>query len=309
VEDHRLDDTTAEPVRSVLEQHVRLGDDAPLLVWRRNGRRRSLRLPHGSDAPAAARESLVQPGATWTLKWAVIVWRAEIEMADGSRVPVRYACIHLAGRPHADLVVQHYTATEAGEVPLGEPEAVDRVAPLIPPWQPRRRRERGDQGWWRTSGALAAGLGLLAGGVAADLTVDAAGRFGPTSVHRATITDVAANERASYPADFTILAQTASGERVDFAYTQTDRLYQMLDAGQPVRVTLSDLTGRPVALDTGTASYNLVADVPEIAAMCLVLAVAGVVFALMQGRVRNRWGLLPALATFVLFGLKLVGFW
>jgi hypothetical protein len=98
-EDHRLDPAAVEPVRSVLEQHARLEDDAPLLVWKRKGAPRSLRLPHGSDAALAAREAIRESGATWTLQWAVVVWHAEIEMADGSRAPVRYACIHLAGRP------------------------------------------------------------------------------------------------------------------------------------------------------------------------------------------------------------------
>jgi hypothetical protein len=184
---------------------------------------------------------------------------------------------------------------------------VDRVAPLIPP---RRRRDRGrrDRGWWRVSGAVALGLGFLAGSVAADLAVDAAGRFGPTTTHVATITVMTVAERR-HPADITILAETASGERVDFAYTETDRLYQVLEPGQSVRVTLSDLTGRPVALETGTAHCGLIADVWESGARSLILAVTAVAVVFVQRPVRNRWGLLPALASFVLFGLHLVGFW
>lgn len=301
-------------VRFALEQHAAQADDAPLVVWEKDGERRQVRLPRDADPKERAADVLARPSGTWPpLRRSVVVWREELGEADGRSMPVRYACAHIEGDPASDLVIQHYTSTEAGEQPLGEPEMVDLTAPLTRrkrSRQPKRGWRREDASWWRTSRTLVACLGILGGIAVADFAVWAADRFGSATVHNAVIIDTYVEGPGRHDGQFHISAETASGERIDFAYVSgTEWLYDSLSRGQQVQVTLSDLTGRPVAVDTASEHFNLVANRGarmRAGASAVVLAVAAAYIVIASARTR-RWGILGAVVACMWCGMLLLG--
>jgi hypothetical protein len=165
--------------------------------------------------------------------------------------------------------------------------------------------------WWRRDRLLAICAGVIAGFIVADLAVRVADRFGPTVTHSATVTEAYVEEPRRHEGHYHVRARTDSGETVDFFRTDTVQIYQDLAPGQRIEVSLSRVTGRPVAVDAAHRRYDFVggrsAWGPLVFDAVLLVPLTGYLICV-TGRVRNRWGL-PALGVvFVYYVLMLTGF-
>jgi hypothetical protein len=291
-----------ELVSWAVARQARQEGGLPLLITETGTRREVIPLPSDADAPEAAAYELT---TRWThrpprLRRVAVVWRAELDREDGNPLPLRYVRVQVTGEPTSSLLVQHYSATPRGERPLGEPELVDQLDPL-----PLPQRE---VAWWRSSPIGGATAGVFAGIVLADGAVWIADRFGSATRHRATVTDTYVEEPARHDGHYHVLARTDAGEPVNFDNTETQRLYEALDPGQRIEVAISDVTGRPVAVDTARRHYDLVDFHPLEHLLTwgpLVLATTYVL--ILPGRIRNRWGLPMLAGGALLYGLRLLG--
>lgn len=303
-----LDADLMDLVRFALEHHTERTRTSRLLVWENGRERVPVWLPSGGDAITAAVEALEDIAPVPSVRRCVVVWRVELDMPNGGGVPVRYACGHLAGHPTSTLVVQHCAATPVGERLVGEPDPVDRAAPLIP--NPLHSTAHRDLPIWRTSRGIAVCAGVFGGLGAAGAAVAAVDRYAPVAVHAATVVEAHVREPARHAGHYDIVVETDDGDRVDFAYhSETELLYRNLQPAERIEVSLSELTGRPVAVHTADGHYDLVgtaaAGWEAGFGVALVLATAAYACVL-RPRIR-RWAVSAAGVAFVLYLLRLLG--
>jgi hypothetical protein len=107
-----------------------------------------------------------------------------------------------------------------------------------------------------------------------------------------------------------IVVETDDGNRVDFAHhSETVLLYRNLRPAERIEVSLSELTGRPVAVHTADRHYDLAgtasAGWEAGFGVALVLAAAAYTCVLRPGI--RRWAVGAAVVGFVLYLLRLLG--
>ena len=164
--------------------------------------------------------------------------------------------------------------------------------------EPRYRKESAPQGW------PAAAIGAVVGFNSTVLAYDAADRYGPSTVHPATVGWIGRvpASRGGYPDRHGFAAETDSGQLVRVI----DRdLYYELKQGQRIEVAISDLTGTPVAVVTANEHYDLLAAPEAIEAIAIFLIAAVVLLAVVTLRSTNRakmliWGTIGTLAGFLI---------
>jgi hypothetical protein len=163
--------------------------------------------------------------------------------------------------------------------------------------EPRHQQEAASRVW------AAAAIGAVVGFNSAVLAFDAADRYGPSTVHPATVDWIGRvpASRPGFPDRYGFAAETDCGQLI----RSIDRdLYYDLRQGQRIEVTISDFTGTPVAVDTANQHYDLLAHHAAIEAIGIVLIAAMALLAIVTLRSTNRakiliWGMIGILAGFL----------
>ena len=289
-------------VRFALERHVAHAAAGVLLIIETGAGRELVTLPsHGG--PVAAAVDHLRPLMNGDSQPArvVVVWRTRERSKDGASVPVRYGCAHVRGEPKSRLFVQHYSAT-ASHRPVGEPELVDRAAPLTPPLRTRRETP-----WWQRDPFCITLVGGVGGMLSGGLAVEAANRYGQSTVHSATVTETSLDEPVRHDGHYNVLAETDAGELVDFEHTDPRRLYEVLEPGQRIDVAISELTGRPIAVDAAGVHYDLFLPSGGLGVSAAILIAVAIYLRGAPWRVRLLWGTVGAAAGFIFCVLAVTG--
>jgi hypothetical protein len=170
--------------------------------------------------------------------------------------------------------------------------------------EPRHQQEAAPRAW------AAAAIGAVVGSTSAVLAFDAADRYGPSTVHPATVGWIGRvpASRPGSPDRHGFAAETDSGQLI----RSIDRdLYYELKPGQRIEVTISDFTGTPVSVYTANQHYDLLAHPEAIEAGSIVLIAAMALLVIVILRSTNRakiliWGIVGTLAGFLIPVLLLI---
>jgi hypothetical protein len=122
--------------------------------------------------------------------------------------------------------------------------------PLTPP--SRRKQEYSGYHY-----KLAIGGGSALGIGSGMLSATAAIRYGPSTTHDAVVTEKSIDQDKEAAGRYNTPVEISTGKTVDFDETHPEVMYDVLEPGQSLTVTISDLVGEPITADVAGVHYDL----------------------------------------------------
>jgi hypothetical protein len=126
----------------------------------------------------------------------------------------------------------------------------------------------------------------------------------------ATVVERWAEDHARWAGDFHVMVETDGGERIGFdRHAESEQLHGDLEPGQRVQVSVSELTGRAVAVDTVDHHHDLVGGrgAHWDAGVGVVLVLVAATYLCLVARRTRRWAVSAAAVALVLEVLRLLG--